>query len=88
MDEERTIKRYEKMFSDITLIEFNQLEEMFKEDFDKIKSPTIKRRWKRLIFSLNMADYKKERIWEYLNNDIGKEYFDCFVEGVYAGWFK
>lgn len=86
MIQESNIKK--RKYKDITLLEFNILKNMIKREFDKVNSPKEKRQWKVYIFSLHMADYKKERIWEYLNEDIEQEYFDHFVEAVYKGWFK
>lgn len=88
MNQESVIERFEEIYEDITLLEFSNLERMFKEEFGKIDDPILKRRWKRFIFNFKMAEYKREKIWEYLNDDIGEEYFNHFVEGVHKGWFK
>lgn len=78
----------EEKQKDITLLEFNILKIIIKREFDDVNSQKEKRQWKKYIFSLHMADYKKEKIWEYLNDDIEDEYFEHFVEAVHKGWFK
>lgn len=88
MIEECIIRDLEELYTDITLLEFNDIKETFKEQYNKITSSQMRRRCKRLVFSSKMADYKKEKIWEYLNGDIDDGYFEHFVEGVHAGWFK
>ena len=88
MEEERVIVEFEETYKNITLLEFGKKEEMFKKEYKKATSTAIKRRWKKFIFSFKMADYKRERIWEYLNDDIEKEYFDHFIEAVHKGWIK
>ena len=88
MNEESVIQEFEELYADITLLEFNGIEDTFKEEFNKVKNPIIKRRWKKLVFNFKMADYKKEKIWEYINNDLSKEKFDYFVSAVHKGWFK
>ena len=88
MNEESVIQELEELYKNITLLEFNKLEEMFYNKYNGIKTPINKRRFKKLIFSFHMADYKKEKIWEYLNNDLEKNDFDYFVEAVHKGWFK
>ena len=88
MNEESIIEEFEELYKDITLLKFNQIEKDFKEQFSKVRNPIIKRRWKKLIFSFHMATYKKEKIWEYLNDDLEQDKFDYFVEAVHKGWFK
>lgn len=88
MEEERVILKFEKLYKNITLLEFNEKKEMFRDQYEKVTSSQVKRRWKKFIFSFNMADYKRERIWEYLNGDIEKNYFESFVDAVHKGWFK
>lgn len=82
------IEEFEILYKNITLLEFKEKKEIFKREFKKAKTPIVKRRWKKLIFNLKMADYKKEKIWEYLNDDMSKGAFDYFVDAVHKGWFK
>lgn len=93
MELESVILKFEELYSNITLQEFNNNLEEFKREYDKVKKQNyiklqLIRRWKNWIYSLKMAEYKKDKIWEYLNDDIDKEYFNHFVDAVYKGWFK
>ena len=93
MELESVILKFEELYSNITLQEFNNNLEEFTREYDKVKKASyvrlqLIRKWKDWIYSLNMAEYKKDRIWEYLNDDIDREYFNHFVEAVYKGWFK
>ena len=88
MIEESIIREFEELYKDISLLEFDRKKTIFKREYKRVQSPIVKRKWKNYIYSLKMAEYKKEKIWEYLNDDLKDDYFEHFVEGVHKGWFK
>lgn len=88
MTQKEKAMELKEQYKNISLLEFSELEDMFKQEFELIGEIATKRIWKEFIYSLNMAEYKRDRIWEFLNEDITKEYFDNFVIGVHKGWFK
>ena len=59
-----------------------------KKYYKKVYKREIRKRWQKLIGSFNMADYKKEKIWEYLNNDISEEDFYKFVSSTFESVYK
>ena len=84
---------FQKQFGDITLMEFTQRKEEFKELYERLwlppyrSTPAVKE-FKTFIYSLEMAEYKKDKMWEYLNEDITGDQLEHFTNGVYSGWFK
>ena len=85
MIEESVIEELEELYKDISLLEFDRKKAMFKAEYEKVQSPIIKRRWKKFIFSLDMVEYKREKMWEYLNGDLRDDYFEHFVEFAHKG---
>lgn len=88
MTEKETIERVRRKYKDITLLDFLEVKEAFKKEFDTITTREIIKEWRDFIYSLDMAEYKKDRMWEYLNGDMQPEDFTHFVIGVHKGWFK
>lgn len=88
MNEERIIREFEQRYKNLTLLEFSKIEDIFKLEYSKVYSNKIRKRWRELINTFPIAEYKKEKIWMFLNNDISKEKFDYFVEVVHRNWLK
>ena len=88
MDEEKIITQLEKELNNITLIEFYTQRQELKKYYKKVYKREIRKRWQKLIGSFKMADYKKEKIWEYLNNDISEEDFYKFVSSTFESVYK
>lgn len=88
MDEEKIITQLEKELNNITLIEFYLQRVELKKYYKKVNKREIRRRWQHLIGSFNVAEYKKEKIWEYLNNDITEEEFKKFVSSTFEAVYK
>ena len=93
MENKSAILKFKELYSNITLKEFYDNIDMFKSEYDKIKqSSYVKlhemREWKNWVYSLKMAEYKRDKIWEFLNNDLTKEEFEHFVIAVHKNWFK
>lgn len=62
---------------DISFEELVESCEVLREQYEVLLTPffdakTI-RCWKRMIYSLKMAEWKKDRIWEVLNGDFDYE---------------
>ena len=78
---------FQLKYGNITLYDFNNRKEEFKEEYLYLRnSKSIKlREFRDFIYSLQMSEYKKDKIWEYLNNDISSMDFSSFVDGVYTG---
>lgn len=82
-----------EQYRGITLQEFYDNRDFFKKEYQKLRKPPYYRlqqlrEFKNFIYLLDMRLYIRDRIWEYLNDDISEEYFGKFVEGVYKGQFK
>lgn len=88
MNEEKIITQLEKELNNITLVEFYQQRIELKKYYKKVYKREIRRRWQHLIGSFRMADYKKEKIWEYLNNDISEDDFYKFVSSTFESVYK
>lgn len=82
------IDEIELKYTGITLIEFYMARKELKESYSKVWQREIRKRWQRLVSTFNMAEYKKEKIWEYLNNDISEEEFDKFVNSTFEAVYK
>lgn len=79
MNEIKVIIVFEEHFKNLTLIEFDNKKNIFKKYFNMAHSNETIKRWRKLINTFQMAEYKKEKIWTFLNNDITKEEFEYFV---------
>ena len=82
------IDEIERKFNNITLIEFYTSRKELKKEYDKVWQRETRKRWQRLIDTFKMSNYKKEKIWEYLNNDITEEDFDKFVNSTFEAVYK
>lgn len=82
------IDEIENKYNNITLIEFYTSRKELKKEYDKVWQREIRKRWQRLIDTFKMSNYKKEKIWEYLNNDISEEDFTKFVDSTFEAVYK
>lgn len=82
------IDEIEKKYTGITLIEFYTARKELKSAYSRVWQREIRKRWQRLIDTFKMANYKKEKIWEYLNNDITEEDFSKFVNSTFESIYK
>lgn len=82
------IDEIELKYTGITLIEFYTARKELKSIYSRVWQREIRKRWQRLINTFNMANYKKEKIWEYLNNDITEEEFTKFVNSTFEAVYK
>ena len=82
------IDEIELKYTGITLIEFYMARKELKESYSKVWQREIRKRWQRLVSTFNMAEYKKEKIWEYLNNDILEKEFDKFVNSTFEAVYR
>lgn len=82
------IDEIEKKYTGITLIEFYTARKELKRLYSRVWQREIRKRWQRLINTFKMANYKKEKIWEYLNNDITEENFTKFVNSTFESVYK
>lgn len=58
--------------------------EVIKDNYTKLLSPFFNRKiiilYKQLIYSFNIPDWKKDKLWEVLNNDISIQQFYQIVK--------
>lgn len=73
--------------SDIVNITFKQFIEncealklQYEENFAPFFNTEMVRCWKTMIYSLQMEEWKKDKIWETLNNDFPIEELKKFLE--------
>lgn len=80
---------FQERYGNITLWEFNKRKREFKREYEYLKKlPNYRdeiRSYKEFIYSLDMAEYKRDKIWEYLNDDLTEIGLYEFVRGVYTG---
>ena len=80
---------FQQKYGDITLWEFNMRKREFKREYKYIRTqPNYReetRAYKEFIYGLKMTEYKKDKIWEYLNDDISEKKLSEFIVGVYSG---
>ena len=88
MREERVITCFEIQYKGISLLEFTNIKEIFKEEYTRCKTNANKKRYRNLINTFPIAEYKKEKIWMYLNNDITEQEFTKFVESTFESVYK
>lgn len=82
---------FQERYGNITLWEFNERRKEFKREYEYLKTtPNYReqiREFKDFIYGLTMAEYKKDKMWEFLNDDLGDMGMYEFTRGVYSGWF-
>ena len=84
MNYKSNILKLMELYSDITFEDFVINREMFKKEYDKVVANSEVRLFRDYIYSLNASMKKKDRMWEYLNNDIDtKELLDSLYRGFY-----
>ena len=61
-------------FEKMTFRQFVENCEALKSQYEEVLSPffnvQLVRCWKKMIYGLNIEEWKKDRLWEYLNDDI------------------
>ena len=61
-------------FEKMTFRQFVENCEALKSQYEEVLSPffnvQLVRCWKKMIYGLNIEEWKKDRLWEYLNNDV------------------
>lgn len=90
MDLRSVILEFKELYKNITLMDFYKRMDMFKREYNKIRTNQyirlgLIREWRSFIYSLDMELYKKDKIWEFLNDDISARDFSKFIRGVYYG---
>lgn len=69
-------------FENLTFIQFIENCEYLKGQYCDVLSPFFNKKmvrlWKIMIYSLDLAEWKRDKIWEYLNDDITKEELEMF----------
>ena len=90
MDLKNMLLKFKELYSNMTLQDFYDNKQMFKEEYLKVRKPPyyklqLLREWKDFIYSLDLELYKRDRIWEYLNDDIDEEKFEKFVKSTRYG---
>lgn len=84
MNYKSDILKLKELYSNITFEDFVINREMFKREYDKVVANVEVREFKDYIYSLQTSMKKKDRMWEYLNNDINsKELIDSLYRGFY-----
>ena len=57
--------------------EFLQNCEAIKSQYEEFLSPLFNfekiRQWKNVVYSLDIPEWKQDKVWEYLNGDVDKE---------------
>ena len=78
------ILKLRELYSNITFEDFVINRDMFKKEYDKVMANGEVKVWLNYIYSLKTSEKKKERMWEYLNNDINaKDLLDSLYRGFY-----
>ena len=61
-------------FEKMTFRQFVENCEALKSQYEEVLSPffnvQLVRCWKKMIYGLNIEEWKKDRLWEYLNDDV------------------
>ena len=80
---------FQQKYGDITLWEFNKRKREFKKEYKYIRTQKNYREetraYREFIYGLKMAEYKRDKIWEYLNDDLTDIGLYEFIMGVYTG---
>lgn len=80
---------FQNKYGNITLWEFNNRRQEFKKEYKYIRTLKNYREqtiaYKEFIYGLKMAEYKRDKIWEYLNDDLTDIGLYEFITGVYSG---
>ena len=84
MEYKSNILKLKELYNDITFEDFVINRDMFKKEYDKVITNGEVKVWLNYIYSLKTSEKKKERMWEYLNNDINaKDLLDSLYRGFY-----
>lgn len=84
MEYKSDILKLKELYSNITFEDFVINRELFKKEYDKVEANSEVKIWLNYIYSLKTSEKKKERMWEYLNNDINaKDLLDSLYRGFY-----
>lgn len=63
--------------SNITFKQFIESAKVLKDNFECLLTPFFRpkaiRCWKTMVYSLDMVEWKRDKIWNYLNGDIEYE---------------
>ena len=66
-----------KQLKDLTFQQFIENCEVLKRQYQELLTPFFNveaiRCWKKMVYSLDIPEWKRDRIWEVLNGDITKE---------------
>ena len=61
-------------FEKMTFRQFVENCEALKSQYEEVLSPffnvQLVRCWKKMIYGLNIEEWKKDRLWEFLNDDV------------------
>jgi len=79
------ILKLKELYSNITFEDFVINRDMFKKEYDKVIANSEVKVWLEFIYSLKTSEKKKERMWEYLNNDINTK---DLLDSLYRGFYK
>lgn len=84
MNYKSDILKLRELYSNITFEDFVINRDVFKREYDKVIANSEVREFRDYIYSLKTTMKKKDRMWEYLNNDINaKELIDSLYRGFY-----
>lgn len=66
----------------ITFVQFIDNCEALRGQYQEVLAPFFDKKmirlWKTMIYSLHLAEWKRDKIWEYLNDDITKQELELF----------